>query len=78
MTSASELFNNRRHRFGRNSEVADFDSSSGAGDSLSSYHDRRRHGHHSHGARRRHHDGDTSDVPRRSETHISRRATLVN
>lgn len=76
MTSASELFNNRRFRFGRNSvELGGFDSGEGEG---LSFHNRRRNNHHSHGTRRRHHhDVEGCDYPRRGDNHISRRASLV-
>lgn len=75
MTSASELFNNRRFRFGRNpDELGAFDS--GAGDGHSFYHNRRRNNHHSHSSRRRHHDVEGCDHPRRGDNHTSRRASL--
>ncbi|KAK1359000.1 E3 ubiquitin-protein ligase RLIM [Heracleum sosnowskyi] len=77
MTSASELFNNRRYRFGRNpNELGGFDSGDGAGEGHSFHHNRRRNNHHSHGSRRRHHDVEGCDHPRRGDNHVSRRASL--
>lgn len=72
MTSASELFNNRRYRFGRNPiELEAIDSSSSL--DRFSHHNRR---HNNHNSRRHRHDLDGCDPLRRSANQINRPSFL--